>query len=110
MSDIATDMYDHAKAAGASIHSDSWGGNTPAFDVQTNQVDSYAWNNLKFLPMFAAGNEGQEAEANTPRIQTVKRISTQTEGALSAIRQTLKTASPSAPRCLTTQNPSITPR
>ena len=66
MSDIATDMYDHAKAAGASIHSDSWGGNTPAFDVQTGQVDSYAWNNLKFLPMFAAGNEGEGAEANTP--------------------------------------------
>ena len=66
MSDIATDMYDHAKAVGASIHSDSWGGNTPAFDVQTNQVDSYAWNNLKFLPMFAAGNEGEEEEADTP--------------------------------------------
>ena len=65
MSDIATDMYDHAKAVGASIHSDSWGRKTQAFDVQTGQVDSYAWNNLKFLPMFAAGNEGEGAEANT---------------------------------------------
>ena len=45
----------------------------PAFDVQTGQVDNYAWSNLKFLPMFAAGNDGEEAEANTPRIQTVKR-------------------------------------
>jgi hypothetical protein len=64
--DIATGMYDFAKAAGANIHSDSWGGNTPAYDVQGNQVDTYAWNNLNFLPLFAAGNDGDDARATTP--------------------------------------------
>ena len=57
---------DFAEAAGAYIHSDSWGGNTPAYDVQVNQIDTYAWNNLNFLPMFAAGNEGEDAEAASP--------------------------------------------
>ena len=64
--DMGPEMYDFAKAAGAYIHSDSWGGNTPAYDVQVNQVDTYAWNNLNFLPMFAAGNEGEDAEAASP--------------------------------------------
>ena len=64
--DMGPEMYDFAKAAGAYIHSDSWGGNTPAYDVQVNQVDTYAWNNLNFLPMFAAGNEGEDATADTP--------------------------------------------
>ena len=64
--DMGLDMYDHAKAAGAYIHSDSWGGSTPAYDVQVNQVDTYAWNNLNFLPMFAAGNAGEDAEADSP--------------------------------------------
>ena len=64
--DMGPEMYDYAKAAGAYIHSDSWGGNTPAYDVQVNQVDTYAWNNLNFLPMFAAGNEGEDAEAASP--------------------------------------------
>ena len=57
---MATELYDSAKAAGARIHSDSWGGNTPAYDSMVHQVDQYAWENLKFLPMFAAGNEGDD--------------------------------------------------
>jgi hypothetical protein len=67
--DMGPEMYDYAKAAGAYIHSDSWGGKTPAYDVQVNQVDTYAWNNLNFLPMFAAGNDGDDANyipANAP--------------------------------------------
>ena len=64
--DIATGMYDYAKAAGANIHSDSWGGNTPAYNVQVNQVDTYAWNNLNFLTLFAAGNDGDDAQTTTP--------------------------------------------
>ena len=58
--DMAADFYDHAKDVGAYIHSDSWGANTPAYGESSYQVDKYAWNNLAFLPLFAAGNEGKQ--------------------------------------------------
>ena len=51
-------LYDHAKAA-ASIHSDSWGGNTPAFDVQTNQVDSTLGATSSFCPCSRPGTRAK---------------------------------------------------
>ena len=58
--------YCYARSYGARIHSDSWGSNSDyyainelsAYTTDAREVDAYADQNLDFLPMFAAGNEG----------------------------------------------------
>lgn len=53
-------LFQPAHQGGARLHSNSWG--SPAslgvYDNMAVQVDEFAWNNLDFLPIFAAGNSG----------------------------------------------------
>ena len=49
--------YEH----GARIHSDSWGSDSPTYDILAEEVDKFSWANPYFLPVFAAGNYGEYA-------------------------------------------------
>lgn len=53
-------LFTPARAGGAFLHSNSWGSpaNLGAYDNMAVQVDEFSWNNLDFLPIFAAGNSG----------------------------------------------------
>jgi hypothetical protein len=63
---MGDDFYEHARAVGARIHTDSWGADaynaaldgTSAYYTPTQEVDAYAATNMDFLPMFAIGNAG----------------------------------------------------
>ncbi|CEP03591.1 hypothetical protein PBRA_009476 [Plasmodiophora brassicae] len=47
-----------AYAAGARIHSNSWGSPSPTYSIDAYDVDMYAWQNKDFLAVFSAGNNG----------------------------------------------------
>ncbi|NUM89183.1 MAG: S8 family serine peptidase, partial [Bdellovibrionales bacterium] len=49
-----------AQQEGAFIHSNSWGApnSNGRYDNFTVQADTYVFNNMDFLPVFAAGNDG----------------------------------------------------
>ncbi len=53
-------LFGGALQGGAQLHSNSWGSpaNLGAYDNMAVQVDEFSWNNLNFLPIFAAGNSG----------------------------------------------------
>ncbi|HEY3347905.1 MAG TPA: S8 family serine peptidase, partial [Nitrospirota bacterium] len=55
-------LFPNAYDQGARIHSNSWGytGSYGNYDYYAAQVDSYAWNNKDFLPLFSAGNDGAD--------------------------------------------------
>jgi serine protease AprX len=57
-------MFDDAYAAGARIHSNSWGGgrNLGAYDAFAQQADDYMWKHPDFLLVFAAGNSGVDLD------------------------------------------------
>eukprot|EP00887_Chlorella_sp_A99_P001740 scaffold19.g1740.t1 len=57
--DLQGEYFYYTTAVGALIHSDSWGSDTVYYDSLAAQVDMYSWNNKDFLPVFAAGNDGQ---------------------------------------------------
>ena len=61
--DIA-DLFAPAYEAGARIHSDSWGTGETAYDSDAQAVDEYAFDHPDFLIVFAAGNEGEDADAD----------------------------------------------
>ena len=45
----------------AYIHSASWGSNTSGeYTAECSEIDEYVWKNPEFLPVFAAGNEGED--------------------------------------------------
>ena len=50
---------------GARIHSDSWGStSTGVYTTDSSNVDLFIWNNKDFTIVFAAGNDGIDANAN----------------------------------------------
>lgn len=55
--DIARDIFTTARAAGAHIHSNSWGGGY-LYDSFTLTTDEFLYKNSDFLAIFAAGNSG----------------------------------------------------
>jgi hypothetical protein len=57
-------LFDPPYAAGARIHSDSWGVNTSAYDTNAQQTDEYVFDHPDFLPVFAAGNSAKDADAD----------------------------------------------
>lgn len=57
--DLDTGMFPWAYAAGARIHSNSWGTDSNGYDIYSQDVDSYMYNNKNFLILAAAGNSGQ---------------------------------------------------
>ncbi len=68
LSGIPTDLgslFADARAAGARIHSNSWGGGNPAeYDEQCRQLDNFVWNNTDFCILFAAGNDGSDVDGD----------------------------------------------
>ena len=61
------DVLSQAYAAGARIHSDSWGyGHDYAglYGGAAIDVDEFTWRNQDFLVLFAAGNDGIDADTN----------------------------------------------
>ncbi len=65
LSGIPTDLGDlfaDAYAKGARIHSNSWGGGNPGeYDEQCRQLDNFVWKKPDFCILFAAGNDGTDA-------------------------------------------------
>ena len=54
-------VYQQSYEAGASIHSDSWGASYNGYyDSRCRITDLFAWNYPDFLPVFAAGNSGDD--------------------------------------------------
>ena len=55
-------LFEKANAAGARIHSNSWGSprNLGAYDAMASSVDEYVFNNPEMLILFAAGNSGTD--------------------------------------------------
>ena len=60
-----TQLYQQAYAAGARVHSNSWG-SAAAGDYSANSAttDTFIWNNRDMVITFSAGNEGIDANAN----------------------------------------------
>jgi len=58
-------LFQQAYDLGARIHSDSWGAAVAGdYDVYAYSLDSFAWEHPDFLAVFAAGNEGTDANSN----------------------------------------------
>jgi len=46
----------------ASIHSASWGGEDCSYTSESREIDDYCWQHPDFLPVFSAGNAGQQGD------------------------------------------------
>lgn len=58
-------LFAQAYAAGARIHSNSWGSPVSgAYDVSAEQVDQYAWSQRDMVIVVAAGNSGVDANSD----------------------------------------------
>ncbi|MDX9731519.1 MAG: S8 family serine peptidase, partial [Bdellovibrionales bacterium] len=58
------DMFGKAYAAGARIHTNSWGAaaGLGVYNAMAQQVDEFIYSNPDFLVLFAAGNSGEDAD------------------------------------------------
>jgi subtilisin family serine protease len=75
--DLGKGLFDIARDSGATIHSNSWGnqclgkGNCPSsgrYLEQSKQADVFAFNNRMYLILFAAGNDGDQADETDRRV------------------------------------------
>lgn len=58
---LDTAYYPWAYGLGARVHSDSWGSSSDgSYSSLTQDIDAFCWYHRKFLPVFAAGNEGDQ--------------------------------------------------
>jgi len=68
LSGIPTDLnilFDQARTAGASIHTNSWGGaEKGVYSSGSEDVDEFIWDHKDFTILFAAGNEGVDSDAD----------------------------------------------
>lgn len=62
--DLANDYFRYTAEVGATVHSDSWGSTNIYYDYESYQIDKYCWENPVFLPVFAAGNDGDRLTAS----------------------------------------------
>ncbi len=53
-----TDMFDQAYEAGARVHTDSWGANTPAYTSDAQDMDEAMWRREDMVFTVAMGNSG----------------------------------------------------
>lgn len=60
------ELFAPAYAEGARVHNNSWGSSTPglAYDQSAQEIDEFVENNPDMVVMFAAGNDGVDADAN----------------------------------------------
>jgi serine protease AprX len=49
---------------GARVHSNSWGDSQNAYTEEAREVDEFVWNHRDAVILFAAGNDGSDANAN----------------------------------------------
>ena len=63
-------VFEEAYAAGARIHSNSWGGadsitaKSAIYSLSAWSIDRFVWSHRDFLPLFAAGNAGTDNDAD----------------------------------------------
>jgi serine protease AprX len=56
------DLFGYAYRKGCRIHTNSWGGGDPGeYDQQCHDLDKFVWENKDFVILFAAGNDGRDA-------------------------------------------------
>ena len=56
--DLASGLFPHAYAAGARIHTNSWGSTATYYDTMAMEIDEFTHANDDFLVLVAAGNDG----------------------------------------------------
>ncbi|GAA1677216.1 hypothetical protein GCM10009830_25160 [Glycomyces endophyticus] len=62
--DIAA-LFDEAYEAGARVHTNSWGAPLAGeYSQNARSVDDFTWNHPDMLVLFAAGNDGEDADAD----------------------------------------------
>lgn len=63
-------VFEEAYAAGARIHSNSWGGadsitaKSAIYSLSAWSIDRFVWSHRDFLPLFAAGNAGTDTDTD----------------------------------------------
>ena len=63
-------VFEEAYAAGARIHSNSWGGLDAfgtvgaVYSLSSWSIDRFVWSHQNFLPLFAAANDGTDADGD----------------------------------------------
>jgi len=63
--DDLTTLFQQAYAAGARIHTNSWGAPVAGvYNQNARAVDQFMWNNPDILILFSAGNEGVDRDAS----------------------------------------------
>jgi len=63
-SDLNT-LFSNAMAAGAHLHTDSWGASTyGGYNSKSQEVDEYMWDHKDFLILFSAGNDGDDTDSS----------------------------------------------
>jgi len=59
--DDLTQLFQQAYAAGARIHTNSWGGGKAGiYDEQCKSVDKFTWDHKDIVVLYAAGNDGSD--------------------------------------------------
>ncbi len=59
------DLFSQAAAAGADLHTNSWGASVAgAYTAWAQDVDEYMWNYPDFLILFSASNDGADLDAD----------------------------------------------
>lgn len=59
-------IFNQAYQAGVRVHSNSWGDSDAkgVYNAETSQVDQFVWDNPEMVILFAAGNDGVDADAD----------------------------------------------
>jgi len=52
------DLFPHSYAAGARLHSDSWGSRDRYYDIMSMEIDQFTHDHDDYLVLVAAGNDG----------------------------------------------------
>ena len=58
--DLADGLFPHAYAAGARVHSNSWGASSAYYTTMAMDVDEFSYEHEDFLVLVAAGNDGPD--------------------------------------------------
>lgn len=60
-----SEIFEYAYKKGCRIHSNSWGGGEPGdYDGQCRELDTFVWEQKDFAILFAAGNDGSDANSD----------------------------------------------
>ena len=60
-----SDLFQQGYAAGARIHSDSWGSEVAGeYTADSENTDAFIWNHRDMVITFSAGNSGEDADGN----------------------------------------------